>query len=381
MATNPQEISFTSNPDFELRFNKNRPCKYQIHNPEFKAGLVVYIPGFGGDLGEYTEVFCRKVSSKYQLATLCVEYFCINSRPEVGAEIEFEESDLKKIKVYFPDANAVEPIKAIIEFAEKNNTHLNITASLKPKRGEYQNFGLLAALDILNAIKDAVTKYDINANNIILIGTSYGGYLANLVTKLFPGYIRAVFDNSSWAYPSLTYLVGREINSTEHYAKISAHVTLCFFVKSPWTLSTGLPHSFDDAKFSIRSFSSEQVGQMAAQGGVNTFYFVYHSSRDNTAPTQDKIEMIEAMQASGFKNLQLYVADESDVDGVFIKSLAHGMDMSMLTFFDKAYKALTELNINFIANPAKVFSYPLENCTYFFDVSQSPVAASVEYYT
>lgn len=62
-------------------------------------------------------------------------------------------------------------------------------ASLLPGNNEYQNLGILASLDVLNAISDAVDRYDLDFDNIIITGSSYGGYIANLVTKIAPGYI------------------------------------------------------------------------------------------------------------------------------------------------------------------------------------------------
>ncbi|WP_265460784.1 DUF2920 family protein, partial [Aeromonas salmonicida] len=69
---------------------------------------------------------------------------------------------------------------------------------LTPPDGAYQNFGVMAALDILNAIEDAMCRYNGNRDNLILVGSSYGGYLAQMVNKFRPGYARALFDNSSW---------------------------------------------------------------------------------------------------------------------------------------------------------------------------------------
>ena len=143
------------------------------------------------------------------MSVMTVEYFCMGSRPDVGAKIEYEYEDMEAIKALLYSTNT-ESMADFCSFVEKGAHNVDINASLLPARGEYQNFGILAALDVLNAIRDAVVRYHVDINNIIIIGGSYGGYIANLVTKIIPGYIRAVFDNSSWANPNLQYVVGRE---------------------------------------------------------------------------------------------------------------------------------------------------------------------------
>jgi len=92
-----EQIDIPSSTDFEFGVSRARRIPYRIYNKESTSGLVVYIPGFGNDLGEYTDVFCKKISEKYNIATLVVEYFCINCRPNVGAEIEFENSDMERV--------------------------------------------------------------------------------------------------------------------------------------------------------------------------------------------------------------------------------------------------------------------------------------------
>lgn len=374
------QITIPSSNDFEFGVNRAREILYRIYNKKSSSGLVVYIPGFGNDLGEYTDIFCKKIAEKYNIATLVVEYFCINCRPNVGAEIEFQNSDIERIKRLTGNTiNQNDILASLIEFTKTNNTTISITASLRPKRDEYQNFGILAALDILNAISDAVKRYSLNEDNIILIGSSYGGYLGNLVTKISPGFIRAVFDNSSWANPNLRYIVGRELNQPEFILNATENIAIHLFVKSPWTLTKGLPNSFFDDKFLIRSFSDDQIRQMAEQGGTATCYLFYHSKYDQIAPTSEKIVMATSMLKYNFKNLQMEIAEESDVDGTFIKSLQHGMEMSMITFFDKAYAFLMAMNASFTSTKKNTVCYTTKDSRYCFFLSESPISAAIDF--
>lgn len=374
------QVEIPSSNDFEFGINRTRKILYRIYNQKSNSGLVVYIPGFGNDLGEYTDIFCKKIAEKYNIATIAVEYFCINCRLNVGADIEFQTSDIERIeRLTGNTVNQNDIWASLIDYSNTNSTKISITASLRPKRDEYQNFGILASLDILNAIHDAVRRYSLNEDNIILIGSSYGGYLANLVSKISPGYVRAVFDNSSWANPNLSYIVGRELNRPEFILTATENLTLQLFVKSPWTLTRGLPNSFFDDKFLIRSFSEDQIRQMAEQGGTTTSYLFYHSKHDHIAPTNEKIAMATSMLKNNFRHLQMEIAEENDVDGTFIKSLQHGMGMSMLTFFDLAHTYLMNMNVAFTCRRNNSVWYTVKDSRYCFRLNESPISASIDY--
>ena len=380
MTENFREVKVATTNDFEFGVNKQRNCTYRIYNQQYNHGLVVYIPGFGADLGSYTENFCKKISDQYQIACHSVEYFCMYCRPEIGAELEFEQEDITKIAAIIQASQGRTYVERLIDYTEKQNSAMTAIASLKPKNEEYQNFGIMAALDIINCLKDAVGRFALNRNNIILIGSSYGGYLANLVTKFYPGLVRAVFDNSGWATPNLRYVVGRELNLPELGLQVTDKLTLHLYVKSPWTLKEGLPNSFAREKVAIRSFTQDQIQQMAAQGGLDTFYVFYHSIIDAIAPTSEKIAMVKALVQCQFIHIHLEVMEEHDVDGTFIKSLDHGMGLSMITFFDRAYSQLQQAGVAFQAcEERECIKYTCEQATYSFYLQETPVRGVLDF--
>ncbi|HHD7223133.1 TPA: DUF2920 family protein, partial [Citrobacter freundii] len=136
---------------------------------------------------------------------------------------------------------------------------------IEPKNNEYQNFGLLPALDIINAINDAILNFEMENSKIILIGSSYGGYIANMVEKIAPGLVNAIIDNSSWSSPNMKYLIGRELNNTEFRQQLSSNIIMDLYVKSPWTLIKGLPNTLSKSRIQIRSFDPDQLSQMINQ--------------------------------------------------------------------------------------------------------------------
>ena len=365
---------FETTHDFEFVQNgKCRKSEYKICAAEKDKGLVVYIPGFGADSGDYTEVFCKKVSDKYpNFSVMSVDYFCMKSRPEVGAKIFFEMEDRVRSNTAHLPEEEILPFLLKTYSSVKNPTIFS--AGLNPPEGEYQNFGLMAAIDILNACNHAIDKFGLDANNIILIGSSYGGYIANLVTKIAPGFIRAVFDNSSWANVNLSYVVGRELVSAECTKQIAENLYLNLFVKSPWTLKAGLPNSLTHEKLAIRNFNPSDLARMINFGGGNTYYLFYHAVNDVIANTNQKIEMAKNMIKLGFI-VNMEVFEEDDVDGKFIKSPNHGLGLSMLSFFDKGMKGLKEVGKDFKRNSNNVFEYKYNGSKYVFDLTKFPIKA------
>lgn len=362
---------FETTNDFELCPNKegHRTCTYEIHNANSGNGLVVYIPGFGGDLGGYTERFCKAITKSHpQYAALCVDYFCMKSRPSVGAKIKFEVED--KIHLGMEHKSSLNIINALSGYQADGK--INAFASLIPPNDEYQNFGIMAAIDILNGLRHAIEKYKLNADDIILIGSSYGGYVANLVTKIAPGYVRAVFDNSSWAKPNLNYVVGRDICRPEFNNIINENCTLGLFVISPWTLKSNLPNSLEDGKLKIRTFDVVDLKKMYDYGGFNTIYFFYHAQNDCVANTDDKLNMAKSMVEMNFI-VSMTAFDENDIDGKIIKSMNHGMGLSMVKFFDIAMTYLNDVNIDFKQNEETFFEYSYDQSIYTFDLSLRPI--------
>ncbi|HEY9017175.1 DUF2920 family protein [Thiomicrospira sp.] len=375
-----QHVVFDTCADFEFGLNGVRQTDYFIYNADYKDGLVVYIPGFGGDLGEYAKAFCEKTAKQYQMAALTLNYFCIGSRPSAGAKVEVHNTEKAKVEQAFIQMGGTgeASIEALNALLMNSNNHIKLTGDLVPTKNEYQNFGLLAALDIINAIKDAAQRFNLSLDNVILVGSSYGGYLANLVTKLYPGLIKAVFDNSSWAQTNLAYVVGQEMGVPEFSYQVYPKVILDLNVRSPWTLTQGLPNTFGGGRKEIRGFSRSQLQSMVEQGGQDTFYVFYHAATDTIAPTQEKIDMANNMAELGFKHVLMNVVDESDVDGHFIKNLGHGMGMSMRKFFEVGYGFLQEINPDFKFNDQlKQAVFETSDLIYQFDLSADVVTGQV----
>ncbi|WP_373018325.1 DUF2920 family protein [Thiomicrorhabdus sp.] len=386
MPVSEENVQFSTTPDFELGLEHcSRQTDYYLVKPsEPPKGLVVYIPGFGGDAGDYRHVFCRKVAEQFGLAAMTVDYHCFYSRPELEDSVVYEGEDVALIEKLFLQSqlpfsgdSVEEGIKILNGHLAKNNLQANITGTMKPGKGEYQNGGVMQALDIINAVGNVLQDQEIPVDNVILVGSSYGGYIANLAAKFAPNTFRAVFDNSSWATPHFGYVVGREYGVPEFKEKLHSNITLNLFIRSAWTLKKDLPYTFDGKRFHIRAFTEAQIEQYASYHPETYFYFI-HAVDDKVASTEDKIQMARQMIGNGIK-VQMEVIEPEDVDGQYVKTIAHGMNLSMLTFFGKAYDHIQAHQVssgNDFMEKSRV-SYVSSECRYEFDFTDLPVTAKV----
>ncbi|WP_141084007.1 DUF2920 family protein, partial [Campylobacter coli] len=64
---------------------------------------------------------------------------------------------------------------------------IELSCDFIPPNGDYQNYGIMAAIDHINALKDLVKRFPEFADlPKIYGGGSYGGYLSLLIAKIAP---------------------------------------------------------------------------------------------------------------------------------------------------------------------------------------------------
>ena len=74
-------LTINAHRDFEL----NRSLDYTICIPKTNVErLVIFVNGFGNDVGPYSESFQKHICKQYAMACLVVEYHCIHSRAVPG---------------------------------------------------------------------------------------------------------------------------------------------------------------------------------------------------------------------------------------------------------------------------------------------------------
>ena len=348
------EYTITGTDDFELGIKRQNPLRYFLTLPDDEQikGLVFFIPCFGNDGShEYTEKFRTFVADKYSFGSVSVLYHAINARYSEHARIVFEYEDIEHLndllKYYACPLNyksieeAVSALDQSVEKHGKSYPFLYLTAHLDfgNERTEYQNFGVMQALDHICVLYDLQKKIRFDGG-IIAIGSSHGGYIANLLSKFAPNTLSAVFDNSSYAVPPLSYVMEREIKPAIFYPcrMITKNIGIYYAIKSGWTTNSLSSNYYSEDARKIRSFIHEEdIKRMAEMGRNKTQYRFCHSKYDfQIANVYEKTAMFDLLKKYNF-DAEIYLADHGDVDGKFVKNLDHGMALSLKKMFEKFY--------------------------------------------
>lgn len=362
--------------DIELGIKRSSPLSFYscYDNAKDAKALLVIIPGLGedSDLG-YRANLMQTMAETYDVACISVDYHCIGNRPQLGAKFGLDDIDreiltreLSSIGINLPiDLKSIdchEKVDLLLKFLSKEITirkergilpadfRLNASITMVPTKNEYQNFGVMQAMDVLNAVL-YTKKYINNAKfehlPVIMVGSSHGGYLAHMCAKIAPWLVDAVIDNSSYAI-FLWRLIGfgKEINFTNYFCfgtdTLYQNLYIYFFDKTYWTLNEKSPYYFIDAREEIRNILN--LDHLNVQSSYKKpIYVSYHCIFDKEiAPAKDKIELYEALKKLKFNATLHMIKDESEVDGKFIKSLTHGMGMSYKLLLQKELPSMME---------------------------------------
>ena len=348
--------------DIELGIKRSSSLSFYscYDNAKDAKALLVIIPGLGedSDLG-YRANLIRTMAETYDVACISVDYHCIGNRPQLGAKFGLDDIDreiltreLSSIGINLPiDLKSIdchEKVDLLLRFLSKEITirkergilpadfRLNASITMVPTKNEYQNFGVMQAIDVLNAV--LYTKKYINSAKfehlpVIMVGSSHGGYLSHMCAKIAPWLVDGVIDNSSYAI-FLWKLIGfgKEIDFTRFFGcgtgNLYENLNLYFCDKTYWTLNDKSPYYFSDAREEIRNILN--LDHLTVQSSYKKpIYVSYHCIYDKeVAPAKDKTKLYETLKKLKFDATLHMIKDESEVDGKFIKSLTHGMGMS-----------------------------------------------------
>ena len=347
--------------DVELGIKRSSALSFYACYDDVKEAkaLLVIIPGLGADSDSgYRTHLMQTMAENYDVACISVDYHCIGNRPQLGAKFGLDDIDreiltreLSSIGINLPiDLKSIdchEKVDLLLKFLSKEITirkesgilpadfRLNASITMVPTKNEYQNFGVMQAMDVLNAV--LYTKKYINSAKfehlpVIMVGSSHGGYLAHMCAKIAPWLVDGVIDNSSYAI-FLWKLIGfgKEIDFTRFFGcgtgNLYENLNLYFCDKTYWTLNDKSPYYFNESREEIRNILNPKHLKVQSKF-KKTFYIGYHCVNDDIAPAKDKTELYEALKKLKFDATLHMIKDESEVDGKFIKSLTHGMGMS-----------------------------------------------------
>ena len=398
-----------STDDIELNIKRESKLEFKVSfddEKEMKA-LLVFISGIRDiDYAGYEEHLAEFIVKEFEVAVLRVDYHCIGFRPQTGATFYMDKKDKEifskqceeislfcNINVGLPDdflndecleqiqvQGVLSSLDDILQRLKDENKipqdyRTPLSINLKPTKNEYQNFGLMQALDIINAIyfvrKNHAEFKLAKTPKTLLFGTSHGGYLAFLCAKFAPWLIDAVVENSGYVTAPLRFLgFGREINyincfevSTDSMFK---NLALFISTKTFWTIDKSSPNVYTEAHDKIRSMP--EYDHLAIQANLHKAIFVsYHSALDaNIALPAAKEKLFDMLKQLDYNARLKMIKDESECDGKFIKNLEHGMGMSIKTLIKKELPPLLKMKFTHPKNEKKEIAYKSENLEYHF---------------
>ncbi|EAH7336403.1 DUF2920 family protein [Campylobacter coli] len=362
-----QTFEIDSCDDVELGIKRTSKLEYRISYDDEKdlKAIVFVIGGYGANANIYfLDSYRNYIAKNFDVVTINVFYHCFCQRrsdvEKYSTLADFTKDDLKLIekvlrKYNIPcDQLANNTVVSHCEYLSEIMTELKmlnrlpydfeerLSATFIPSRGEYQNFGIMAAIDHINALKDLVKRFPEFADlPKIYGGGSYGGYLSLLIAKIAPWYVDGVIDNSGVCLPFLAHILGRDMNQGEFVFEGDNNRIYCF-VQKYWTRNINSSYYFGDENYLIRAVLNSNHLKIQASMNNNTIFISYHSMQDMCAPVQNKIELYKCYQELGYDATLYLVKDENDIDGRFIKSLEHGLRMTDKALFRKELPLMLE---------------------------------------
>lgn len=300
-----------------------------------ETGLIFSINGYGGHPIDAYDVKLRPyLADRYNCIVVSVEYFDLHMKRHLGKNYQLSDNYVEAFnKAYnctLPDMSGHSDWKIASALAKtllaSNVTHFDASIQLIYDADDcYQSFGFIPAIDHLQVLISLLNEYPINKKRLYILGTSYGGYIANMIGKLAPNTFQLITDNSGFSQTRIPDTVG------DGYAISDLEgCKIMTLIKGFWSDDPNSPHYFDQHHAQIRSLLVADHIQPS-----KTAYFCAHSSEDKLAPVAEKVEF-KALR-EGVCEVELDLVDEAMVDGQLYKNLEHGMNTSLRRFFDKAY--------------------------------------------
>lgn len=387
-----QTFEIDSCDDVELGIKRTSKLEYRISYDDEKdlKAIVFVIGGYGANANIYfLDSYRNYIAKNFDVVTINVFYHCFCQRRsdvlKYDASAKFLEEDLENFSKVLNDFNIdsrnlnsnnaleyyhhldhyITALKSQGKLAQ--NYQAKFTSTFIPPNGDYQNYGVMAAIDHINALKDLVKRFPEFADlPKIYGGGSYGGYLSLLIAKIAPWYVDGVIDNSGSALPPLIYILGREMESGCDYVFNDPNTLIECFLKTHWTRKENSPYFFNNENYFIRTLLNKDHLILQSQKNKNIIYVSYHSKEDPLTPANFKEQTMQILKILGY-DVSLNLIDENKIDGKFIKNLDHGCGIPDKALFRKELPLMLEkLQKRKSLMQENSISYPCGNKVFIF---------------
>ncbi|MFB1646697.1 DUF2920 family protein [Campylobacter molothri] len=377
--------------DVELNIKRTSKLEYRMTYDDEKQmkAIVFIIGGYGANANISFLDFDREyIAKKFDVVVVNVFYHCFCSRKSIDEKYNpklipnkedlihinhvLKSIDLAHIRADENNFSQIIPI--VDEHLEimkqkgqiQSNQKIEFCCDFVPPNDEYQNYGIMAAIDHINALKDIVKNYP-QFENLPKIygGGSYGGYLSLLIAKIAPWYVDGVIDNSGPALPNLNYILGREMQQPEFVFNFK-NINLFCFIKTYWNRDENSSYCFKNENYEIRVLLNPN--HLKIQNHENKYTIIsYQSKKDEQNLSIYKENLYEIYKNFNFDATLHLIQDEKDIDGKMIKSLEHGMRMTDKALFRKELPLMLE-KLKDRKSPMREnsISYPCKNKVFKF---------------
>ncbi|EIR8929991.1 DUF2920 family protein [Campylobacter upsaliensis] len=407
-----KSIEIDSTDDIELKIKRKSKLEFKLSYDDEKEieAILVLIQGTGDDANNaYLKFIMENLAKKHNAAIISPNYFGIHNRPQTGAKPYFDELD-KKIMYELCESLNIALDEEIFQtnspekILEKLNIHIAykkskgdlkqdyvafVHCSLDPLNGEYQNWGIMPAMDIINAIlhlkKNPPFKTGGGGLRVVVSGGSYGGYLALMCAKIAPWLIDGVIDNSGSGLFTWSMLgFGKEIDFRIYSStgRRIDNINLFLSDKTFWTLKANSPYHFSQSHSDIRYILNPTHLETLAKQKCGIIFVSYHSKNDvRLAPYSEKVELFELLKKLNFDATLHLIQDESEVDGRLIKNLDHGLGIPFKALINKEFPPLLEKIKKQKKKPCKkTISYVCYDLIYHFSEQNHKMKLKIEHY-
>ena len=408
LVSKTYQISSCDDVELNIKRESKLEFKLDYDDGQIIEALLFFIAGGAASIDDY-EYVAHYAARNYKVASVRVRYHCIDNRPQLGSSFCMDERDkfiMKQslasigLSIDTRDINSFENMNRTLvyidntlkELKEKeilsHDYRLPLHVSFEPARNEYQNFGIMQAQDIINTLiyiqNHCPFKTTGGGVKTIMLGDSYGGYLANVVAKIAPWRIDSVIDIAGFVnfFGDIWRLIGfgKEVDFERFHGAFDTllfkNILLYLSDKTHWTNDFKSKNYFSLARKMIREPLNQEHIQIQS-ACAKTLYLSYHSIEDERSPYKDKALFYQILQQNGF-DAKLHSISSNDIDKKMIKNTRHGMGISLKLLLKKELPTLLELLQNKTLAQNRTVSYPCDDLIYSFEENNGKIHLKIQ---
>jgi hypothetical protein len=205
-----------------------------------RTGLLLIIPGFGecGDLGTL-HTMRNQLSNRYNMVVVQCLYFGSSfmgniSKPQFRVDMDILRTAFSDQEMNFVYDGTRLDVNKLIDVGSNYHIHLNGEELLNESLTEFNDMGIMQAIDNLSAVYAVQAilednEYHLDSNKMMVYGRGHGGYLAYLINALAPELFSHLFEQDAWIFPP--YLDGvRELGGNK--GKLTFTIRFDYYAKT-----------------------------------------------------------------------------------------------------------------------------------------------------